>query len=207
MLPDGRPYLVMERLRGHAFRVELEQRCPLPLDRAFGVIREVARAVQAVHDAGIVHRDLKPSNVFIARRADAPDRVKVLDFGIAFAHVTHARRLTTPGVALGTPAHMPPEQALGHAATAAFDVYALESVLFELVAGHPPFRGDDIRTVLRQKLERPAPRLRDRRVVPPAIDVLVARCLERDPARRPGSAREIAKALDAWLREPPTGAT
>ena len=111
---DGAPYLVMALLKGESLAAHIDgARGPLPVERAVAITAEVLSVLGAVHDNGIVHRDLKPDNVFLARRGDGSQRVRVLDFGISKMRVEVATRLTQTGTVLGTPYYMSPEQAHG----------------------------------------------------------------------------------------------
>jgi len=206
-LPDGRLFLVMEYLVGRSLYEELCEEGPMPVERATGLVREVARAIQAAHEVGIIHRDLKPDNVMIVRRG-GEDRVKVLDFGISTSAVRpeEDRRLTQPGHALGTPEYMAPEQAKGMAPTERFDIYALGVMLYEMLGGEPPFCGDNMIEVLTRKAVEPAPPLdRVRPELPPKLVALVHACIEIRPEDRPYDIREFIARLDAAVapeREP-----
>ena len=204
-LADGRPYLVMEELQGHELTEEIDPEHPMHPRRAARILRDVARAVAAAHEVGVVHRNLKPENVFVRDDPDSGEpRVKVLDFGIAHATAPDQPRLTMPGSSMGTPEHMCPEQARGDPPTPRFDVYGLGSVLFELLASGPPFVGRTPLDTIVLKETEVAPPLTERRPdAPEVLARLVAACLERDPALRPASAREVADTLDAWLEAEP----
>ena len=195
-LPDGRPYLVMEQLSGRDLLEELRLHGPMTLERACRIVREVARALHAAHEVGIIHRDLKAENVFLVQR-DEHESVKVLDFGIAHGGID-GQRVTTPGLAMGTPEYMAPEQAFGAAARPTFDIYALGVLLFELLVGEPPFVANNPMEVLGKKTSNPAPSLRTRRRdLPDALVELVDACLEIEPGARPQSAEIVAHRLDA----------
>lgn len=143
-LPAG-AYLVLEYLRGHTLRRELQQRGRLPFDDAVRVLKEVLAGVEAAHARGIVHRDLKPENIFLAEGAPGEPRVtKILDFGLAAvrdAGLHDRQRLTQTGVALGTLAYMPVEQFLGEPADERVDLYALGVVALEVLSGELPSKG------------------------------------------------------------------
>ena len=204
---DGRAYFVMERLDGHDLSDELARCIALPVDRAVRIALQVCAAVGAAHQHGIVHRDLKPENVFLLTGDPEPDRVKVLDFGVAkFAERPDARtdtasvlarRLTAFGEVLGTPVYMSPEQCGGEGVDARSDVYALGVMLYEMVTSVLPF---DAPTPLEtMRLHRQEAPLSPRELVPTLPDALVdviLRCLEKSPAARFQSMAELAAALE-----------
>jgi serine/threonine-protein kinase len=202
-LDDGRPYLVMEFLEGREALQVLREEGPLEVLRACRIIRDVARALHVAHEVGIVHRDLKAENVFVIPAVEGKNEtVKVLDFGIATRGDVAASRMTTPGVAVGTPEYMAPEQAFGARPQPAFDIYAIGVLLFELLTGTPPFVSDKPVQVLGIKASTPAPRVSEQRSdLPGALVTLVAECLEIDPDERPRTAGQIADRLDAIIEE------
>jgi eukaryotic-like serine/threonine-protein kinase len=196
----GRPYLVMELLRGESLAARLARLGPLAPAEAVRVVAAAADALEAAHRAGIVHRDVKPGNVFVTSGGD----VKLLDFGIASAAGDTA---VTGGVLLGTAAYLAPERVLGHHATPAADVYALGVLLYELLAGRPPFAGD-IGTALAMAHvhAHPAPLRSVAPRVPPALAAACEHALAKDPAARPPSAAALAALLRAAVptdRPPP----
>jgi serine/threonine-protein kinase len=202
-LPDGRPYIVMEYVKGDTLRGFLK-RGPLPIAGLVRVATEVLRALDAVHAAGIIHRDLKPDNVMVTVTGHA----KVLDFGIAkLTHGGEAMRTQT-GVVLGTPHYMAPEQIRGAAVDARTDLYAFGVVLFEIATGVRPFSGDSDFELMEQHVREPP---RDPRTLRPdlpvALSTIILTALEKSPAKRFQSARAMATAIaavtpagaDAWL--------
>jgi len=167
------------------------------------VCREVSSSLVEAHEVGIVHRDIKPANIFLCSGPSWPI-VKVLDFGIAGAVDPGARtrRLTLTGTVIGSASYMSPEQAQGKAVAPATDLYALGTVLFEMLAGKPPFDGLVFTAQLLAKVMQPAPGLRavcPGLEVPTALHALVAELLERDPTRRPASARQLCERIEALL--------
>ena len=150
------------------------------------------RGLEFAHSKGIVHRDLKPGNVWLTSDGTA----KIGDFGLAVA--TDRSRLTQEGMMVGTVSYMPPEQAMGGEVTAQADLYSLGAMLYEMVTGRPPFVGDDSVAIIGQHLNTPpvAPTWHNPDV-PPALETLVLRLLEKDPTGRPTSATEVLHALDA----------
>ena len=156
------------------------------------IVREAALAVHAAHQAGIIHRDLKPGNILV----DPSGRVFVSDFGIA-REIQVDARLTASGSILGTPTYMAPEQAMGKdVARRASDIYSLGATLYELLAGRPPFEGESVYALLKRIVEEEPPALR--RVAPHVdskLETIVAKCLEKDPARRYDTALDLAEDL------------
>jgi len=196
-LPDGRPYMVMELLRGNSLRALLERRGRLTAAEALAILTPVCQALQAAHEAGIVHRDLKASNVMVVKEGDVPE-VKLLDFGIAkLIRTDGAPGLTSAGQRLGTPYAMSPEQIRGGPIDGRADVYALGVLLYQLLTGQVPFLSDDVTDLERLHLESPPPRPSLRAPVAPALDRLVVMTLSKEPANRPQSAREFLAALAA----------
>ncbi|MCA9655754.1 MAG: protein kinase [Myxococcales bacterium] len=204
-LPDGRPYLVTELIAGRDLYQLLVDDGPLAVDRACHIGVAIARALDAAHAEGIVHRDLKLENVMVARHGEE-ETVKVLDFGIAADTADPGRRRTAVGKVLGTPGTMAPEQAAGARATPAFDIYALGVVLHEILAGHGPFEGETGQAMMAAKLDADAPSIAEQRAgLPESLVAIVDQCLARDPERRPSSAGEVARHLQAILRRLESG--
>ena len=198
---NGLPYYTMPFVEGQSLRARLAAGGPPPQLEAISILRDVARALSYAHDHGIVHRDIKPDNVLLAG-----DAAVVTDFGIAKA-ITVARAdggsstLTTAGSTLGTPAYMSPEQATGDpAADFRSDIYSFGCLAFELLSGEPPFGRRPGHQLLAAHLaERPPDILVKCADCPRALATIVMRCLEKNPATRPQSAREILQVLDAVI--------
>ena len=148
MLPGGQPYLLLELLVGESLDARM-RRGPLPAEQAIWIAGQIAAALAAAHRAGVVHRDLKPHNVYIVRREDEGETVKVLDFGISKIRGSQTVQ-TQDSTILGTPQYMAPEQALGnHAAVdARTDVFALGAIVYEMLAGRPAFSGQNVPEVV-----------------------------------------------------------
>ena len=154
--------------------------------------RQVAEALEYSHARGIVHRDVKPENILVTREGDSL-RVRLTDFGIAMA--TFEKRFTQPGSLIGTIAYLSPEQVRGGAVTAQSDIFSFGSVLYECLAGEPPFGGDIPAALYRIANERQAPLAARAPHAAGALQSIVDDCLEKDPQRRPRSMSEVAAAL------------
>jgi serine/threonine-protein kinase len=205
--PEGQPFYAMEFLDGLTLQQIVETHGPMDAARAAHVLRGIAGSLSEAHERGLIHRDIKPANVMLCRRGGEHDVVKVLDFGLVKDTRTEATRdLTRALRVLGTPAYMAPErierpEAAGHRS----DLYALGAVGFFLLAGRPPFQADSDLALAYQVVHTPAPRASSvaPMPVPPSLDALIARCLEKSPERRPPSATAVIEALDALLVQMP----
>ncbi|MBM4061700.1 MAG: serine/threonine protein kinase [Planctomycetes bacterium] len=199
--------------------VTLQQRLqvgPLPVRKACAIAARVARALQYAHDQGVVHRDVKPGNLMLRDPGDSGNgdnggngggngddapRVAITDFGLA--RETGTGSMTESGALVGTPMYMAPEQVLGGSALANTlgDVYSLGATLYALVTGQPPFDGPTAQSVLKAVLDHDPPPPRRRRAdLPAAVDAIVQKAMARHPARRYGSALELAEDLERFLR-------
>src|SRR5262249_29706252 len=173
----------------------------LPVEEATRLAGEVAEALDCAHQKGIIHRDIKPENILLwspSRDRAAADAVqaRVADFGLARAlAAAGAKRLTESGFAVGTPAYMSPEQASAGQVDGRTDIYSLGCVLFEMLAGEPPYSGPTAQAVIAKRLTLPIPPLRALRAVPPALEAAVTRALAKAPADRFATAGEFARAL------------
>jgi tetratricopeptide (TPR) repeat protein len=195
---DGQPYMVTELMEGGDVEGLIEkapEHCP-PLERTLEIGIQVCRGLEFAHGQKIVHRDLKPGNVWLT----ADGVAKIGDFGLAVA--IDKTRLTQAGMMVGTVNYMPPEQSTGGEVTPQSDLYSLGAMLYEMVAGRPPFVGDEAVAIIGQHLNTPpvAPTWH-RSDCPPGLEALILRLLEKDPAKRPTSATEVREAL----RTMPTG--
>jgi len=199
VLPDGAPYMVLELLDGETLAQRIHRRGRLTLDETARLIDSVASALHAVHAKGIVHRDLKPQNLFLIRRSKRDDFLKVLDFGISKV-VHEASLVTQEGQVLGTPNYMAPEQLAGFndSVDARTDVFALGAIAWECLAGRVAFQGPSVPAVTYQICHGAVPSLRALLPdVPPEIEVVIARALEkRQIDRWPGA----LAFRDAFLR-------
>ncbi len=192
-------YYVMPHIEGESLRQRLEREDQLPIQDALRITREVALALEHAHDAGIVHRDVKPGNIMLHG-----DQVLVTDFGIARALETASgETLTETGIALGSAHYMSPEQATASGKLdARSDQYSLACVLYEMLAGEPPFTGHTVQVIIARQAIESAPGLRLLRdTIPPSVEAAVARALSKVPADRFASVREFTDAFDTFPAE------
>ena len=213
---DGRPWVALELLSGSTLHAEIH-RCGgrLPLERALRIVVSVLQSLEETHGAGIAHRDIKPENVFLLAGTD--DDIKILDYGLAQVIAGKDAARGDAVTTRGTPVYMSPEQAFGRAVDGRTDLYAVGVMLFEMLAGRPPFDDESSVTILMRKGASPAPALRDvapQLDVPPGIEALISGLLETDPTARPATAAktrqrllELADAagLSLEARQPPGG--
>jgi serine/threonine-protein kinase len=190
---DGLLFLAMPLYRGETLRARLERSGALPASRAVEIARQVARGLAAAHAAGIVHRDLKPANVMLL-----PDGlVKVLDFGLAKAR---EGSISTTGSMLGTAAYMAPEQIRSDPVDDRTDLWALGAVLYEMVTGRKPFRGEHEASLAHAIVhDDPAPPSSTGHDVPPGLERIILTLLAKEPARRPASAAEVEHLLTGFV--------
>jgi eukaryotic-like serine/threonine-protein kinase len=190
---DGRPYIVMECVDGVTLAEELKRRKRFPPAEAIELMLQACEGVEHAHQQGLVHRDIKPQNMLL-RAEDG--LLKIADFGIA--RTVEGTQLTAAGTVLGTAVYSAPEQAAGEQVTTAADVYSLGAVLYELLAGRPPFEFESIpELVLKQRAGRVASLSDLVPDVPHHLDEVVRRCLAPEPAARPASAAALAADLEA----------
>lgn len=186
------PFLAMEYLRGMPLDRWLDDGHKPSIDLTLRLGREIAAGLAAAHQRGIVHRDIKPANIWLEAPAG---RVKILDFGLARSE-NHDVRITSPGIMLGSPAYMAPEQARGDGGDAASDLFSLGCVLYQLCTRRLPFPGATVTAVLTAlATETPPPPRAINPAIPPALEDLVVQLLARSPTDRPASARAVVAAI------------
>jgi serine/threonine protein kinase len=201
-LEGGSPYIVMEHLEGRdlaAILAALPEPRRLPAEEAVGYVLQACEAIAEAHAAGIVHRDLKPSNLFLSRRPDGTPMVKVLDFGISKALLSPGGEgtLTTTSSFVGSPIYAPPEQLVAaHEVDARADIWALGTILYEGMAGRPPYVGDSVMHVASRIFnEPPTPLGQLRPDLPVELVAVVMRCLEKKPEDRFQDVSGLAEGL------------
>ncbi|HEV7558437.1 MAG TPA: serine/threonine-protein kinase, partial [Kofleriaceae bacterium] len=182
LLPDHRPYIVMELVEGDTFASRLQQPTKIPWTEVAAVIANVADVLTAVHTRGIVHRDLKPDNLLLPRD-DRDHPIRLIDWGVA--RLGPIGRLTLDGLTPGTPIYMSPEQATGQHIAAPCDIYSLGVIAYEALAGAPPFDGRTLAEIVCMHLAGSPVPLRTRCTAPMVLCQLVHRMLDKDPAHRP----------------------
>jgi tetratricopeptide (TPR) repeat protein len=211
---DGQQFMVMELLDGESLKARIG-RGPLPMDDLLELGVQIADALDAAHAAGVVHRDIKPANLFVTKRGQA----KVLDFGVAklsespndrpdLAHTMIVSELTTSGSAVGTVAYMSPEQARGHEIDARSDLFSFGDVLYEMATGRQAFQGPTTAVIFEGILtKQPTPPSQLNANVPPELDRIIAKALEKDRETRYQSASEMRADLKRLKRETESGRT
>jgi serine/threonine-protein kinase len=199
-LDDGALFMAMEYVPGKDLAWHLKAHGPMSEEKCVSIAVQVLSSLVEAHEAGIIHRDIKPANVMLVRRRKGgDDQVKLLDFGIAKLAEGEGRHSTT-GDFVGTPAYMSPEQVRGDAVDARSDLYALGTLLFELVTGQQLYTGPTAVSIIKQHLETPVPKLAEfapQVPVSPAFEAVIRTALEKDPSRRYADAEAMKKALEA----------
>ncbi|PYS83336.1 MAG: hypothetical protein DMF67_09320 [Acidobacteria bacterium] len=200
--PAGFAYIVMELVRGESLRDLLRREGRMEAGRAVALMRGVCAGVGAAHRRDIVHRDIKPDNIIVIPpdEDESAERVKVVDFGIAKLRDMAAEgALTHVGAVVGTPHYMSPEQCKGEPLDARADVYSLGALLYEMLAGSPPFTAANISGVILKHVSEPPPPVPQDLRVPPALEEAIARSLSKDPEGRQRDATEFARDIQAAL--------
>ena len=195
---DGISYISMEYLEGRTVKELIKTRGALPLGVGLYIAKQMCNGLEAAHLTGVVHRDIKPQNMLIIPEST---ELKIMDFGIARVSEMEgdgASGLTTAGTVMGTPDYMPPEQAQGHPADFRSDIYSLGVVFYEIFTGHLPFGGDSVMAVVVAHIQTPAPPPRQANpAIPPELEAIILRCLEKSPPKRYQRVEEILEGLGA----------
>jgi len=190
---DRIPYMITEYVEGRPLREILDTEAPLPPERAVDLIRKIADGIAYCHEHDVIHRDLKPENILVT----AAGQPVILDFGLALTQ--KGRRVTYPKLSsiAGTPEYMAPEQVDGKRGDQRTDIYAVGIIFYEMLAGHPPFGGDNPMAVMAQHVYRPIPRLdKEQPAVSEPLAAVVTRCLQKKPDDRFEDMRAFLTALD-----------
>ena len=196
-LPGGQPYLALELVHGESLQKMLDRSGAIEPQRALELMCPVAGALAEAHEVGIVHRDIKPDNLVLQRASGMRDMLRLLDFSIAVVDVAEGERLTATGQFFGTPEFMSPEQAMGQRVDDSADIWAVGAVLYTLLSGQEPFRGDHTPEVLfRVTNSEPDPLPSD---LPKPLRDLVTECLQKTPAARPQNGTELLWRLEHCL--------
>ncbi len=194
---DGHLFIAMEFLEGRTLRQKLDLEGALSLDETASIIDQIGESLAEAHEQGIVHRDLKPENILLAKRSKGAEFVKVLDFGIARAQeLNDGGALTATGTVAGAPAYMSPEAVTGKTVDARADVYALGVMVYEMLSGDAPFKGDTPFVVMQQHVMHTPPALMTlMQDLPEALSGFVGRCLMKHPKHRPEDASAFRRGL------------
>lgn len=195
--PDGRPFMVTEKLVGIELGDHVAARGVLPMPTAISICRQLCKALDAAHKAGIIHRDMKPENVFLVGDIESPF-VKVIDFGISKDGNRPGTQLTRTGSVMGTPSFMAPEQAKGLPVTHATDIYAVGGILFNLLTGQRPFDGEHPAEILTALLttDLRSPRSLNPQI-PAGLEAVILKAMSKEPADRYPTARLLDQALES----------
>ena len=200
---NGRQFIVFEYVAGENLKSLIQREAPLSEDEAVELGLQIARALAFAHEHGLCHRDVKPQNVLLADGSEA----KVTDFGIARS-LDVRDGITQTGTVLGTSDYIAPEQARGSRATVQTDIYSLGVVLYELLTGELPFRGENFVAVAMRHINDPVPSVRALRPdVSPRLDAAIQRAMAKEPRQRFGSMDEFAAELEACLAQPGANGT
>jgi serine/threonine-protein kinase len=189
----GLPYISMEYVRGVTLRYLLDSSGRLPYSAGLRLAKQLCAGLGAAHAQGVIHRDIKPENLIL----DNAGNVKLMDFGIARPIKRAAAGQTQAGFVVGTPQYLSPEQLEGKEADQRADIYAVGVVLYEVFTGKRPFEGESpVQVIMKHLNEAPAPPSTHWREIPPALEGMILRCLEKDPAQRFANAADLLRDLE-----------
>jgi serine/threonine-protein kinase len=187
------PYLVTEFVDGRSLRTIIDEDAPISPEQAIPLIRKIAEGMAYCHANNVVHRDLKPENILVTSEGQPV----IMDFGLALTKGSHRVTYSNLSATMGTPDYMAPEQIEGQRGDQRTDVYALGTILYEMLSGKTPFTGDTNMVVMAQHLQKDAPRLdRINTAISPQLAAVVSKCLARDPNERYPEMLEFIKGLD-----------
>lgn len=187
---NHQPFLIMDYIQGRSLSTLIDEAKGLPHERAVHIFAQVCDALHAAHSKGVIHRDLKPSNIMIVQTRDDPDFVKIVDFGIAKllpSSGKQAQNLTQTGELFGSPLYMSPEQFLGKRLDERTDIYAMGCVMYEALIGKPPFTGEHVLETMYKHINEPPVKFSAARPdlkIPPKLEAIVMRALEKDEDQR-----------------------
>ena len=203
-MDDGRFYLCMEFLGGSSLAEEMAAAGGMDPIRSLKLMVQVCDGLAAAHKKGIIHRDMKPENVFITKRSDGTELVKILDFGIAKVSGTDENQgLTKTGTVFGTPHYMSPEQALGQKLDHRADIYSMGVMLFEIFTGQVPFKAESFMGILSQHITKPPPApstMTPGRTIPKPIEDIILKAMAKEPDQRHGTMLELRNELEQVLK-------
>lgn len=198
VLPDGGAYIVMEMVEGQTLREYMDASGPLPIEEAADIAKQVADGIEAAHRRDIIHRDLKPSNIILTRDHQGRLQAKVVDFGVAKLkeQTSTTGGLTASGSLIGTPRYMSPEQCAGLKTDARSDIYSMGVILYEMLAGRPPFDAPTTTAIAIKHIQAEPPPLSEFRPgISTEIEQFVRQALDKDPEKRPQTAAEFGQQL------------
>lgn len=198
---DGELFFVMDFLHGESLENLIERKGRVPYERALPIFKQICAGLSAAHKKGIVHRDLKPANIVLTKEEDGSELVKIVDFGIAKMLVGGSQQhLTQTGEVFGSPIYMSPEQCLGKDLDIRSDIYSLGCLMYDTLAGGPPFRGDSVLETMNMHCKDEPPSLNRPEggtSVPPELEEVILKCMAKDPNARFQNATEIQDILGA----------
>jgi eukaryotic-like serine/threonine-protein kinase len=204
LLGTGGGYFAMEFIEGKTLRDLLREQKTIPLEQALNYIKQVCLPVSMAHKLGVTHRDLKPENIMLPNSGGG-EKIKVIDFGLAKLKEgvgASKANLTSAGEVMGTPCYMSPEQCLGTGVDERTDIYAIGIILYEMLAGKPPFEGNFF-SVLRMHMSKPIPSIREFAPdLSPAVETFLSQLLDKEKDKRPASVDEVLQRIDALSGAP-----
>lgn len=198
ILPNGQPFIIMEYIDGRSLAEIVLQDGPLSVERCINVFTQTCDALQSAHDSGVVHRDIKPSNIMVVSEDGGSDKIKILDFGLVKVLSEDNNELTKTGETVGTPAYMSPEQCMGHAIDGRTDQYNLGCSMYFALTGEAAFSGDSMFDCMHNQIYKYPPALSVAAPavkVPPALEELIFKSLDKDQNKRFASMSELKNEL------------